>query len=318
MDFTTFNNDYTCLDGMQYDTTNSPFGSLCDFMESPFMSQFTDLAHEYNLPDDVVAQAAADAYNFFNMPESPIFRGAETCVWPGNPFVMDDDRLDVNVDQLKGMGVHDTKTLSLILTHEIVHRLTQDMLATGQLSPWQGEALSDMWMGIRGAMQGIDVQPAIDSLKGGVDCETHPGFDLREEYINKGCELYEEMKASGEEINYESLMAKAIHDVRNNDELNQREIEANREALYSGGHRGRAAAFSPSYSKGEIDSHIKEAQNKIDHLKSVIHDHTRIMKDRAAQGLPIDSEKYTIGSAKIDLENAKKELEKWQNTKPAK
>lgn len=172
------------------------------------MDSFLAASHEYGLPDDVVFSAAHEACRFFNLMDIPIEHSPSTCVNLGNPYIYEDDRLGFSREQLLGMNVHDHDTLSLIFTHEQTHRALQLMWCSGQISDWQNELICDAFVGVRAEMEGLDAGPVRQSLSNGIDCPTHPGFDLRDAYITHGVEIVREFRNSGIEPGFDDVMSR--------------------------------------------------------------------------------------------------------------
>ena len=276
------------------------------------MDSFLQRIHEYGLPDDVVYQAAHNAWDFFSMVHIPIEIGQTTCIETGNPFTYDDDKLTISTDRLKNLGIHDLNSLSLICTHEAMHQITQNLYAHGQISDWQSELLSDKWMGIRAAMQEIDPSSVIESIQKETDSPSHPGGDLRVKHFEEGYNLVKQLNDSEIPLTFDNLMDRAVSQINSDETIISREI-------YAKSHE--VSHFVPqqkAYTQSEIDNHIREEQSKIDHLKSIIADKSRAMANKAAADEACDSEKYSIGSAKIDLEKAIKSKNFWENAKASK
>lgn len=276
------------------------------------MDSFLQKAHEYGLPKDVVSQAADNAWDFFNMVHVPVEIGTSTYIETGNPYTFADDSLTISPLQLKSLGIHDMNSLSLICTHEVMHQITQNMYAHGQISDWQSELLGDKWMGIRAAMQGIEPSSVIESLQSENDSNSHPGGDLRIRHFDEGYKLVNELKDADIPLSFNNLMDRAISQINSDESILARETLAKSQVMTHNPSQQRA------YTQSEIDSHIREEQSKIDHLRSVISDKSRVMANKASAGESFDSEKYSIGSAKIDLETAIKTKNSWENTKASK
>ena len=281
------------------------------------MDDFMARAREYSFPADVVNAAAAGALNFFNHPDLPIFDYKETGVFCNNPYTYFDDAMGFSRDQLHSMGINTQESLSLVFTHEIGHCFTQLLLASGQITRWESELISDSFMGARAQLEGLSTDAVYHSFDNSHDSDTHPGGDLRHEFIEIGREIVKEMNYKQIPFTYDGYMARLGDHLRaHHDEISSREAEQQRIA-----HQQAANQPQPTqmcYTQDEINQHLREAQNKIDHLKSVIRDHTHIMENRVKAKLPCDSEKYTIGAAKVDLENAIKDRNRWANERPTK
>lgn len=300
------------FDSTQFHPTFTGWGSHSPFEVS--MDSFLHKVHEYGLPDDVVAQAATSAWDFFDMVHAPIEIGSVTGVETGNPYTYEDDKLIVSPFQLKALGIHDQNSLSLICTHEAVHQITQNIYAHGQISDWQSELISDKWMGIRAAIDGYDLKNVLESLSDSIDSSSHPGYDLRLRHIQEGYDLVETLQEKDIPLTFDNLMNRAVDQiVSDKDILVREQLAKTHDSTMD-----TAQSTFRGYTKSEIDSHIREEQRKIDNAKSVIAEHSRAMANKAAAGQAFDSDKYAVGSAKVDLENALKAKSSWENTKPTK
>lgn len=277
------------------------------------MDSFLQSAHEYGLPSDVIGSAVISAYDFFGLVPSPVVEGAGTFVSLGNPATLSDDVMCIDRNGLMNLGIHDKDTLSLVATHEIAHQLTQLMYAQGQISPWQSELISDKWMGFRAAAEGLDIEKVIHTFEGLDDCDSHPGQDLRERHVRQAYETYNEYSRNGVDLNFNVLMDAAMTQIDADADVRSREVLARQNAMADGGN-----IMAYSWTKSEIDSHIKEAQDKIDFYKSVIRENEKIKADRISHGLPHALNDSNISGAKFELEKARKNLENWKNTKPSK
>lgn len=282
------------------------------------MNDFMKSAHEHSMAPDVVRDAVNSAVDFFqstgfSMTKLPIHDTPQTWVEANNPTTVLDDVMGFNRDEMLRMGINTKDSMSLIATHEMGHRLTQLMYASGQVSTWENELIADAWMGVRAEVDKIDIGSVYHSFDNATDSPTHPGSDLRHEFMNIGQQIAKDMKDHDIEITYDGVMAR-MHDylTQYHDVITPREVAQQPHAI------AQPVAFTGNYTQSEIDQHIHDAQDKIDYARSVIKEHTQIAKDRAAHGQPTDSEAYTIGSAKIDLENALKDKNRWENEKPMK
>lgn len=278
---------------------------LTDNFHNISMDSFLTSAHEYGLPDDVIHSAVAEAYDFFGMKPAMIIDGNATFVQTGNPYTYEDDRLSINRDELTRYGVHDKNTLSLVCTHEIAHQLTQFMYASGQVSPWQSELISDKWMGFRAAAQGMDVQKVLDTFAGFKDSPDHPGEDLRCEHIRQAYDTMLDFIDRNVPVDFNLLMDTATHQIQCDPDIAARESQFHLQTPHH--------EQSYAYTQAEKDSHIREAQNRIDFQKSVIEHKTAEADSRSRAGLPTNECKSSIGRANIELANAKKDLEHWKS-----
>lgn len=296
---------------------NDSLNNNLSFNNYPHISldSFLNMVNEYGLTDDVVASAMTTAYDFFGLQPGICVKGDTTGINIGNPTTMADDVIMINKDDLMTRGVHDKDTLSLIFTHELVHSLTQYVYATGELTPWQSELISDKWMGFRAAVEGMDIQKVIATLDGTEDSVEHPGVDLRMEHIQQAYDTMKSYIEQGVLANFETLMQTAALQIQNDPNVNEREKAAEATGILE---PDRQVLGYSDYSQSEINSHIKEAEDKIDYYKGLIKRNEEERDFKASHGLPTNSSDSTIGRAQIDLENARKEFNKWKNTEARK
>lgn len=270
---------------------------------------FLQVAHEYNLPEDTVNSAVHRAWNFLNLQDVNVIQDSLTGLYPNNPHTYSDDVLGINIDQLKSIGIHDENSLSLICTHESGHSLTQFLLLSGQITPWESELASDALIGFRAAAEHLDTSVVSSSLQG-VDCPTHPGGDLRDRYIAIGKEIWADIERSGVKPTIDGFLSRLDEHLKSD----KAEIYG-RESVFRPGGIPTSIIFN-GYTSSEIEYNKNQAQNKIDHLKSVIRDASTIAGHKASAGQPHNSEDYTISTAKSELDQAIKDKNRWTNEHP--
>lgn len=279
--------------------------SFFDFSFGHFMQ----MAHEYSLPDDVVDSAVHRAWDFMNLQEIPVVHDSLTSLYPNNPHTYSDDVFGINVEQLKDLGIHDENSLSLICTHEAGHRVTQLLLHSGHITTWESELTSDALMGFRAAAEHIDTTVVSKSLQG-ADCPTHPGGDLREHYLEIGKEIWNELDKDNIKPTMDNFLSRLDEHLK----MDRSSIIA-RESVFHTNSINNSDNFN-GYTSSEIEYNKNQAQNKIDHLKSVIRDATTIAGHKASAGEPHNSEDYTIRTAKSELDQAIKDKNKWASEHP--
>ncbi len=270
---------------------------------------FLEMAHEYNLPQDTVESAVHRAWNFLNLQDIPVIQDSLTGLYPNNPYTYSDDVLGINIDQLKDMGIHDENSLSLICTHESGHRLTQLLLQSGKISIWESELASDALMGFRAAAEHLDTNVVSKSLQG-EDCLTHPGGDLRDKYIDIGKDIWNELQKDNLQPTMDNFLSRLDEHLK----MDKSAI-VTRESVFHSNDVNVSNNFN-AYTSSEIEYNKNQAQNKIDHLKSVIRDASTIASHKASAGEPHNSEDYTISTAKSELDQAIKDKNRWSNEHP--
>ena len=240
------------------------------------LSHFHQMAHEYNLPDDVVQDAVHGACDFLKMDDLEIKQAGQVGVFTHNPQTLNDDVLGFNRQQMLDMGVHDGKTLSLICTHEAAHCMLQYLSSTHELSNWQEELSCDAFMGVRAAVEGIDTGKVEDTLRNMQTSTTHPNGELRLRYLEIGKQIGEDLKSHDIPVTTDNIMARLSEYVSNDAELIfKQEAIVNELANKNGGgydaanteeqresqDAGTEKSFKPSYSDAEIDNLRSQVSN---------------------------------------------------------
>lgn len=83
---------------------------------------------------------------------------------------------------------------------------------------------------------------------------------------------------------------------------------------------GTDHTFHPTFqhTQSEINRHISDAKSEISRAESTIRYHESIAASKARMGEPHGNENYQISQARHRLEEAQRELYKWEHTKPEK
>ena len=149
--------------------------------------------NDYILPDEMVVEAVKSSCDFFGLPEVPVVNSDGSCVWPNDSSTVDDDVFGFNRQELMTLGIKGYDSLTMVYTHECAHRALQQVAA--ELDPWEHELACDYFAGIHAALRGLNTdnfETALCCTKGS---NSHPAGVLREEFIEYGKEVVEEMKA---------------------------------------------------------------------------------------------------------------------------
>ncbi|MDY6372439.1 MAG: hypothetical protein SPL12_09150 [Bacteroidales bacterium] len=151
------------------------------------------LKSRYGLTEAECERAIMEACQFFGLPAPVVIRnmtehpGGDTCFLDRDPESFYDDILCYNLQQLKRLGVDGYVGFSAIFTHECAHRLFQNRLLPGpDFGQWEHELVADYFMGVRAALQDMDITSVIDGLSQSRGSGTHPNGALRREYILYG------------------------------------------------------------------------------------------------------------------------------------
>jgi len=183
----------------------STFGVFGDFFHV-HMDDFLARAQECNLPQEIVHNALESACDFVGIPSMTFEDAPIMAVDTGNPTSFLDDKLLFSREQMINQGINDEQSLSLICTHEVAHRVLQYLHDTNQLSQWQTELACDVFMGVRSIVEDIDIEPVRNSLRDTYDSATHPGFELRNEYIEVGRTIGKDFAAQDIPVTYENVL----------------------------------------------------------------------------------------------------------------
>jgi len=148
---------------------------------------------KYNLTEDECERAILDACRFFGMPAPVLIKNltnepqGSTCFSNRDPNSFYDDVLCYNLKELKSLGVDGYVGFTAVFTHECAHRLFQNRLLPGpDFGQWEHELVADYFMGVRAALQDMDITKVTDGLAQTMGSGTHPTGTLRREYILYG------------------------------------------------------------------------------------------------------------------------------------
>lgn len=147
----------------------------------------------YNLTVEECKQAISETCQFFGIP-LPVFiqdltnRPDEgTCFKNRDANSLYDDVLGFDLEQLRGLGVTDYVSFSAVMTHECAHRVFQNRLLPGPaFGQWEHELVADYFMGVRAALQNMNIGSIIEALSKTRGSGSHPTGTLRREYIIYG------------------------------------------------------------------------------------------------------------------------------------
>lgn len=286
------------------------------FFKTSF-EHFSQLAHEFGLPNDVVSSALHRACDFFHFEDIPIINSSLTGVFTNNPTTYYDDVLGISREQLMNMGIHDENSLSLIFTHEMAHCYLQYLHDSGQLSQWQTELASDAFMGVRAAAEGLDMKSVADSLNE-FATPTHPDRPLRKHYMEEiGVEIFRDLDKHDLPITPDNVLARlADYFKEESPSILQRELEVRKSSNIS-----TFQGFNPSYTDAEIanlQNKVNEAEtqksiieHELSNLRSkgsLLRDNKERIGDYARTLAKINEYENKLNDAKIELKNAKTRL----------
>lgn len=165
-----------------YDMINDMMSELdYDSFRGLYGSEFTD---------EMIAHSVQTASDFFHIdnPESIYTSPLSTGVFLNNSDSIDDDILNIDIQQLKNLGISSQDSLDLVTTHETTHRMLQGMEEL-VFSTHQEELCCDFMSGVRAGLNGIDVSQMEKSLMKTIGGETHPSGDMRVDALREGIDF---------------------------------------------------------------------------------------------------------------------------------
>ena len=282
------------------------------------LSHFHQMAHEYNLPDDVVQDAVHGACDFLKMDDLEIKQAGQVGVFTHNPQPLNDDVLGFNRQQMLDMGVHDGKTLSLICTHEAAHCMLQYLSSTHELSNWQEELSCDAFMGVRAAVEGIDTGKVEDTLRNMQTSTTHPNGELRLRYLEIGKQIGEDLKSHDIPVTTDNIMARLSEYVSNDAELIFKQEAIVNELASSNG--GDSDSDNSDEQKGYTREEISRRKKKCEHTMACEESNMRhckyIIESKMRQGVPYEDVEYQFKMARIRYTQAKEEKMRLEHMHP--
>ena len=280
------------------------------------LSHFHQMAHEYNLPDDVVKDAVHGACDFLKMDDLDIKGAQMTGVYINNPHTLNDDVLGFNRQQMLDMGVHDKDTLTLICTHEAAHCMRQYLSSTQELSNWQEELSCDAFMGVRAAIEGIDTSKVEDTLRNMQTSTTHPNGELRLRYLEIGKQIGEDLKSHDIPVTADNIMARLSEYVSSDAELIfKQEAIVNEIANKNGGDTdSNNSDEQKGYTREEINRKISKAKLDMAREEANMRHLRHMINSKADMGEPNSAEASSFKSAHDRYIKAKDDLWKWEHT----
>lgn len=287
------------------------------FFKTSF-DQFSQLVHEFSLPDDVVSSAVHRACDFMHIDDMPIRVTPLTGVFTNNPTTYFDDVFGFSREQMMDMGIHDENSFSLICTHEVAHCLLQFIHDTGQLSQWQTELSCDAFMGVRAIAEGLNISNVEDSLRNLAASSTHPDGSLRLHYIEIGKTIAQDLIDHDLPINVDNVLSRLNEFIKSD----AGEIRKGENEMDSMSENESFQKFKPSYTDAEIirmKSDVEHAETEVSRLKSDVNSwESKVSlndtKEKRANGdyahavSKLNEAKSRYNHAVDELKNAKRKL----------
>ena len=149
-----------------------------DLFRGVYGSEFTN---------EMIAHSVQTASDFFHIdnPEYIYASPLSTGVFLNNSNSLDDDILNIDIQQLKNLGISSQDSLDLVITHETTHRMLQGIEALNFSAP-QEELCCDFMSGVRAGLNGIDVSQMERSLMNSIGGVTHPEGAIRIDALREG------------------------------------------------------------------------------------------------------------------------------------
>lgn len=153
------------------------------------------LSYEGSLSYDTICESVQNASDFFSISDPLLtIDGYTTGVYNNIPFTEADDVLIFNRQQLSDMGICERDGLDLVMTHECAHRALQGMDLG--FDAHQEELCCDYMAGVRAGLNDIDISHMVNSLRGTMECESHPAGLERVDAIEAGVQFAQDFMDS--------------------------------------------------------------------------------------------------------------------------
>lgn len=165
------------------------YGVLNDMMSEFDYDSFRGL-YGSEFTDDMIAHSVQTASDFFHIdnPESIYTSPLSTGVFLNNSKSLEDDVLNIDIQQLKSLGISSQDSLDLVMTHETTHRMLQGMEELGFSAP-QEELCCDFMSGVRAGLNNIDASQLEKSLINTIGGEIHPNGNVRVNALREGIDF---------------------------------------------------------------------------------------------------------------------------------
>lgn len=285
-----------------------------------------------------VDQSVQSSSEFVNIPTpAGIVSAGVTGVWTNESYTPNDDVIMISTDQMHRMGITDQQSFDLVMTHEAMQRVLQNVNAGFSL--YEKELCCDYIAGVRAGLNDMDVSGMEKSLAHTEASATHPAGINRVASIEAGVAYAKDYLAShnGEPPSMSECVKDFRHHVlldnstlvtlRPEDEISFRGYDSilsskgcNHELL---GHPGTDDSSDYSnlsfngYSKDEIAQKLGHAESEKRHFDGLVEHH----KNMAKHGLDKADTNYHINEANSFQKKANEwesEVNKWKHTKPDK
>lgn len=167
----------------------SYYDQLNDIMSNFDFDSFRGL-YGSEFTNEMIAHSVQTASDFFHIdnPETIYTSPFSTGVFLNNSNYLNDDILNINLQQLKNLGISSQDSLDLVITHETAHRMLQGIEELNFSTP-QEELCCDFMSGVRAGLNGIDVSQMEKSLMNTIGGVTHPEGAIRIDALREGVDF---------------------------------------------------------------------------------------------------------------------------------
>ncbi len=171
----------------------------------------------FNLSTQEITSAIQSACAFFGMPYPQFVldltnEGGQTMFCNYDKTSYQDDVICYNLRQLHSLGATNQVALSLIMTHECAHRYFQQSTFHGANNgAWEEELTCDYFMGVRAAIQNLDIRSVALGLARTGGAKSHPDGDLRYNAILYGMQTVEKYQTTGVPLTMDNFVEGAKH-----------------------------------------------------------------------------------------------------------
>ena len=187
------------------------------YYRHPSMDEFlrrSDLRSLKGLSEADIKDAIASACAFFNIPypvfvqDLSNFRFGYTMFVSIDPTSYGDDILYYNLNELAQLHIGSKQAFSLIVTHEMGHRVLQSIRFEGPYNgSWQGELAADFLMGCRAGLYDMtQIDKVIEGLGKEAGSKSHPKGYLRVNFIKHGLLVAQRIRNERRSVNINDLL----------------------------------------------------------------------------------------------------------------
>lgn len=179
-----------------------------------FLRDIEERFRIFRLSSADLGNAIESACRFFGIPVPDVIydltdeQNGQTMFVNYNPNTYGDDILCFNLRQLHQLGATHRDAFSLIMTHECAHRYFQRTTFEGvNNGAWEEELACDFFMGVRAAMENMDISGVAAGLGKTASSPTHPDGALRQDIIVFGQQTVAKLQQAGLPLTLQNCMS---------------------------------------------------------------------------------------------------------------